>query len=369
MNPAQIPDNNTETEPSTANLSEHARWNQKDALKGIAVILTIATLLSTSVLKNWAQRLDYGSSRSVAIGFADSTHLFSSVFGLDIPNAEIKQRTETLWGRTNVAITPPSTVAVRKIEPAAPALTTTTVKPPLPRRQITQTNKLRIWSGGDSLGEFIGNRFINSAKPEDNFESIKNYQISTGLTRPEFYDWPANFKQDIESYNPDVAVFMIGGNDDKNILKNGKLLVAGSKEWLTEYELRVQTIVNIALDTDTELYWVELPPMRDAEREALSTGMNSVFSKVAKKYSQVNFFEIDAYVTDDTPGYVSYATGPDGKASLVRSRDGVHITRDPSEWIADDLIKIFVETWKLDEVSSPTPSITTTTTPKQLETS
>ena len=39
---------------------------------------------------------------------------------------------------------------------------------------------------------------------------------STGLTRPDYFNWPAELQSDLAKYNPQVVVIMIGANDPQD---------------------------------------------------------------------------------------------------------------------------------------------------------
>jgi hypothetical protein len=57
--------------------------------------------------------------------------------------------------------------------------------------------------------------FINSAA---NLGAVPTqpepeYKISSGLLRPEFFDWPAYLASEMALHDPQIVVFMVGAND------------------------------------------------------------------------------------------------------------------------------------------------------------
>ena len=53
-------------------------------------------------------------------------------------------------------------------------------------------------------------RITNTADVYDVEERVKS---STGLTRPDYFNWPDTLQDDVESYQPQVVVVTFGGND------------------------------------------------------------------------------------------------------------------------------------------------------------
>jgi hypothetical protein len=48
-----------------------------------------------------------------------------------------------------------------------------------------------------------------------------HFQISTGLSRPDYYDWPAHLEQDMAAVDPRVVVLLVGANDDQPLRTPG----------------------------------------------------------------------------------------------------------------------------------------------------
>ena len=42
-----------------------------------------------------------------------------------------------------------------------------------------------------------------------------NYKVSSGLARPDFFDWPAELAAKLPEVAPDIVVATFGGNDSK----------------------------------------------------------------------------------------------------------------------------------------------------------
>ena len=60
-------------------------------------------------------------------------------------------------------------------------------------------------------------------------------RVSTGLARPDVFDWPMAVKSHASKGRFDYIVVVMGTNDGQDFAKNGGLIPYGSKEWVDEY--------------------------------------------------------------------------------------------------------------------------------------
>ncbi len=68
--------------------------------------------------------------------------------------------------------------------------------------------------------------------------------MSSGLARPDFFDWPAEIDAKLPEVDPDIVVATFGGNDAQGLsVANGDFIVgdpvANEAEWVAEYSASV----------------------------------------------------------------------------------------------------------------------------------
>ena len=74
-----------------------------------------------------------------------------------------------------------------------------------------------------------------------------DYKVSSGLSRPDFFDWPTYFAQRIPAVNPDIVVVTFGGNDAQGLRNLDKTWAVqhspggtgDDADWRAEYGKRV----------------------------------------------------------------------------------------------------------------------------------
>lgn len=379
-------------------------------LGGIVACLAVVGLLSSGRLLTIAERQEFNDSRERWITAAELLDDTASAARLDQPASAIDDLlyedapTEVVLGERAVqdagskVLISPSKMAVTTVPPApttvgtdtattdstpvaptttiAPATTVPTTAPPPTMRPVAEHEPLRVWAGGDSLGEYVGSRLQFKVSEPALSEFYLDYHISTGLTRPDYFDWPAQLStemlaNDDPTTRPEALVFMVGGNDDQPMRADDGNLATNSAEWLTEYRRRVATMMDITAYNGVRLYWIGLPPMKSERREAIAVNVNVILAEEASLRDWVTFVDIVPLLLNEEGVYDQYIVGPDGESRKAREGDGVHVTIQASQWIAERVWDLIVRDWQIslepepasaEPTPNPTPTLTTTTT-------
>ena len=95
---------------------------------------------------------------------------------------------------------------------------------------------------GDSQAEFVGQRLLDAA-PDGLLHVDVVARNGTGLTRPEFFNWEVNAKQEIADRGPDAVVMVMGANDGFNVAVDGSTYGPFTPEWETEYARRTAVVM------------------------------------------------------------------------------------------------------------------------------
>lgn len=348
---------------------------------GLVACLLVTTLLSSQRLVSMAERQEFGAERDRWVAAAEAVDAIASPLGLDRPAAAV----ESALGRSGVE---PTEVVLGELAATAPTTTTTiettttvlvpsaadvsiatTTVPPtttistvavLPMLgEVSVNSPLRVWTGGDSLGEYVGSELLYKVADTDVSVVELDFAISTGMARPDYFDWPARFSDVMQREDrPNVAVFMVGGNDDQDLRVDGERIVVGTPEWQAAYSERVGTMMDIAAYPDVQMLWVNLPPMRDGRRDTISLEINIALAAEAELRPWVQVIDIVDMFTGPDGGYEQFIDAPDGSVTRkARANDGVHITRSASSWVAELVWATVATQWEFDYL---TPRTTTT---------
>ncbi len=241
---------------------------------------------------------------------------------------------------TTASTAGPGAVAPASTAPSTPP-TTADPRPKLPTP--TPDKPLKLWIGGDSIAYEPGIALTNIAAQTKLFNVTVDSRASTGLTRPDFFNWPQYLDRDIvpigggPGLNPDVMIIMFGGNDAQGIPMPPPIggYALGTAEWQKEYRQRVGDTMDLLKSTknDRLVMWIGAPIMSSKSVQHLDQ-LNYIYYTEAKKRPWVVFLDSWGYFTDPAGAYSKTLTGADGQPHVVRANDNVHLNVLGGDWLA-----------------------------------
>jgi hypothetical protein len=151
------------------------------------------------------------------------------------------------------------------------------------------------------------------------------------LLSPEFVNWPKRGGEDMSSYNPEVTVFVVGANDAKTLQDGAER----DADWRTRYSALVEEMLTVIGGNGRAVYWIGAPVMADAAYSERVKGVNEVFQEVAAKHPDVTY--VDAYSVFSAPDgtFASMLPVPGGRTARVRGGDGIHLTPEGGDLLAE----------------------------------
>ena len=217
------------------------------------------------------------------------------------------------------------------------APTTPTTTPPNPK-DPTAANPLRVLIVGDSIGIDLGDALQPDLAQTGVVSAGLDGRVSTGLTRPDYFNWPAELTADIKSQNPQVVVIMIGANDAQDFLGPPDVPYT-SPQWNALYAQRVAQFMQIAQSGGATVVWVGMPPMQDAGLNAQMSDVNAVVQQqAAKTHPSVVYLSTDRSLGTAQGGYTAFVTNGAGQVVNVRTPDGTHLTPGGGQVAAQQVI-------------------------------
>jgi|GEM_PF-987929 len=319
----------------------------------IAVITVV--LLNSSGLYDWANRMEIGKTRTTFLEIIKPLHKISKKYGFDIPKEKTQEYFRDLAGintkagfnsgsqkftTTNVdSVSPPQTdtLAVTK---SSENLTSAEFDPfvKLKTRIYNKNHPLKLLLIGDSMmGGGLGTILSRTAKRDTLLDARRVYELSSGLTRNDFFDWFIQADLLLNTNNYDVVIVVIGTNDAQASEINGRKCPFGSEQWLADYETKVREFMNIINHNAEVVYWLGLPPMRDEGFDSRIKKLNSVYRDVTAESQNVLYFPLDTLIGDYALKFTSFLN-IDDKLVKIRLDDGIHLTNEGGSVIAGKLL-------------------------------
>lgn len=237
-----------------------------------------------------------------------------------------------------------------------PTTTTTRPKPPVvgpppavqrptalidAGRHIDAAHPLHLWVGGDSIAGGPAWAVGDAARPTGVAITDTEFQVGTGLARPDFFDWYGHLAAVADARDPDVMILMFGANDIQPMtLADGRVVAHGQPGWLDEYRRRVGLIMDVLAVRGRRVVWVGLPPMEVPAFNQQMAELNEIYaSETAKRAPWVTYF--DTWTMFGAPGQPGVFTrelpDADGVPRPVRF-DDIHYNQHGSEVLAAALL-------------------------------
>lgn len=212
-----------------------------------------------------------------------------------------------------------------------PIPTPTPTPTPLPAR-LASAAGLRIWSDGDSTSYFVTVALFQEWAALGGLP-VRGpaYQLSTGLVRQDFFDWPAYLASEMQRYDPDVVVLMLGANDANQIRS------------ADAYAARVGAVMDQLRRPGRVVVWVGQPNMGRPDLAATIPQVNAIFQAQASLRPWVLWVDTWALTSGLDGSYAASLPNEDGTWEVIRTDDGVHLTPQGGRRIALAIVAALFE--------------------------
>jgi uncharacterized protein len=292
-------------------------------------VLAVWLVLDSSTLLHNAEVSPVGARRSASIALLRPIASASNALQL----TELEKGANLALGRTAVG--------------GAPVRQATTLGPVARprhhrgRRRTTSpdqlasasaANPVRILLVGDSLGLDLGGSLQNALASTGIVTATLDGKESTGLTRPDYFNWPAELSNDLTTLHPQVIVAMMGANDPQDFLGPPEIPF-GTAAWNAQYVQRTEDFMRLATSQGAKLVWVSLPGMQDPALNSKIAVVNQLQKQAAAAVPGVVYLDSGPVIGGTSSPYSAFIV-QDGQNVNVRTPDGIHITPQGGDLLA-----------------------------------
>lgn len=236
---------------------------------------------------------------------------------------------------TDSEAAPPAERVVTDLDPAPSPPTTEPVR----RRALTPEDPLRLWIAGDSLAGALGPALGEVTAQTGVVQPQYDSRVSSGLLNEDFFDWPEHTAEQLQQLDPEAVVFVVGTNDAN----------AWSDNQAVEYAQRTESFMRQLAANDRDVYWVNVPVMRDEDLEDNVQVVNEIQRQAASRVPGVTYIDAHARFADGEGEYQSSITDATGDRISLRAGDGIHFSPDGAEHLAETVYAALDATWHITE--------------------
>jgi len=322
-----------------------------------AVALVVVSLLIVGVVKGVGALFGGGGERlnSAQIGpratSAGEPDGAESVASSSLADAEAPE----LRPDPDPDPSPDAAVAAAPAPPAAAPVTSAPVAavPPTSAAPSSDppsaTDPARVLVVGDSNGGTFGPYLKTLLDETGIVDTTVDYKVSSGLARPDFFDWYAHLQATLPTAQPDIVVITFGGNDTQGIaLHDGTFPeewndpIADDAAWSAEYERRALEILDLLAEGGSSIIWVGIPNDESDQLTARLAVQDTAAKAAVAARPDVVFVDTWARFSGRNGGWAEFVVDPrDGIGKDVRSDvDGFHLNENGAEILAIDIADV-----------------------------
>lgn len=323
---------------------------------GHVIVVAVFALLGGGVLNaqaltDAAARQPFGWKRTVAVVAATPFRGIAGITALNRPHQLLSRVAAGATGGgqqvtdDSVQDAPTGDAATVPTPTSSEVASETPTEEATERDRPSQKDPLRLWVGGDSLTSEFGPALSDRLARTDRGKADVEFRFSTGLARPDFFNWPARLRHIAQRQDPDVFVVMFGANDGQNISLGGRVLEFATGEWEREYGRRVSRVMADLATSGRSVYWVGQPVMADPDFDRKMQLLNDIYRDQARDHDAVTYIDTRELFAGDDGGFAAYLDDPNGQSTLMRQQDGVHFTRAGGERLTTVVFGAIDEEW------------------------
>ena len=346
----------------------------------VAAFALLALLLESGGLLSWAQRLELGPERTVAMPLAQGL-----ARGLQWTRlAALRHREEVALARVGWSDDPAALAEAHTVKAVVPAsgsaemhvtnsgtkaaeekVSPPVTRPPprpiagdppllsaLPELPAVEAGRTRtVALAGDSMMAVgLSSTLLRELPQYKDLALLKAFKSGTGLARPEVFNWQNEYPAMLHQAKPDIVLVAIGANDGQGFVENGVVYPFGTEGWKSIYESRVQAYLDLLEADGATVVWLGLPPMKSDTYDAHIALVNRIDYAVVRGSPHAIWFSTAGLVGDAAGRFQDFGE-VHGKMTRLRQGDGIHLSDDGAVLVAEKLLP-----WLAKQQAAPTAS-------------
>jgi hypothetical protein len=214
----------------------------------------------------------------------------------------------------------------------------------------SRENPAKVFIVGDSEAGTFGPYLETLLDGTQIVETELDYKVSSGLARPDFFDWPAEIAAKLPEVDPDIVVATFGGNDAQGLAdESGEFIigdpVTNEAEWIAEYSRRAGAVMDQLAEGGRTVIWVGIPNDDNPEVTARMAIQDRAARAAAAERPEVIFIDTWKRFSGRDGGWAEFVIDPrDGQGKDVRADDGFHLNTIGAEILAIDIAQAIRDT-------------------------
>lgn len=303
------------------------RRGAREALVVVVVAAVVLVLAQGPSIKRTGQRMDPGVIRTVVLAVGKPAAAIAD--GLPFDDAA-HDLTAGLSPDGDLTSTENGFAATKDVQGVSPVTPDAFGPADFGPAKAPERGLHTLLVTGDSLSQPMDSVLARRLAGGEATQVVRDPHIGTGISKTDLLDWGQLSVRQMGEDKPDAVVVFIGANEGYPI---DDIPCCGPK-YAAAYATRARTMMNTYRREGTgRVYWLTLPLPRDKDRQEVARTVNAAVRAAASAYrAQVRVLDMTALFTPG--GRYRDDMEIDGKETLVREADGIHLNEAGSELAA-----------------------------------
>ena len=204
---------------------------------------------------------------------------------------------------------------------------------------VPHDKPLVLLVGDSMMMEGLGPALLRNLRGRDDLVVVREAKYSTGLSRMDYFDWPAFMESLVEKYTPDVVIITMGGNDAQDIVdENKKRHFVGTPSWEERYRERAGLLLAAAQKGGAKVIWVGLPIMGYPNQDKYTRQLCAQQKAACTNATSQVFVDTLAVLADEKGEFMAFIKDDEGKQTRIRYKDKIHVTTTGGEMLIKEVL-------------------------------
>jgi hypothetical protein len=226
--------------------------------------------------------------------------------------------------------------------------------PPEPEKPAAPEEPYKVLLVGGSLAATgFGVLLEKRLDAHPHIKAYRKAKSASGLARPDFYDWVAEGKRQIELRDPHMVIIIMGGNDGQDLVMGKTRVRWDTTGWAAAYRERVDEFLHAVAAEDRKILWLGLPRTNTRKYEAKLEFMRAIHKSAVEGLGDHGIYVNTSTLLEDPDGNLMREVKAKGRkgAHPLRMDDGIHFTMVGSEFFCDAVYPAVLDGLQLEDVS------------------
>lgn len=297
------------------------RFGARDALVCILLAALMLCLLEGPSIRRTGERMDPGIQRTMVLAVGHPAGWVGDRLGI----ARISHDA-TAW------LSPDDDLSDQAGFGSAPK----SHAKPLPQRPLKT-----VLVTGDSLATPLDQEVGRKLAARSGVKVVREPHLGTGISKSLLVDWGKLSAQQVAKRKPDAVVVFIGANEGFPMPgPGGKQVRCCGAGYTAVYAKRVRRMMDTYRQKGAaRVYWVTVPAPRVRFRREIARAVNAAI-EVAAQPVRTQVRVVDTVPVFTPGGKYRDAMEVDGRMSIVRESDGIHLNRSGARVLAGQVLRL-----------------------------